>query len=131
MSASDNDRLMMETLYWWGVPTLFRAPFDPDPQHCDIALIGVPHSSGNGSTERDQHEPHRRPQTEVGKRSRRQSSSAPRAEHGERPAGQIRRQCLIGAEFEEHRFICQEMLQNAGLKGRALEVRGKCRRGYS
>ena len=55
MSASDNDRLMMETLYWWGVPTLFRAPFDPDPQHCDIALVGVPHSSGNGSTERDQH----------------------------------------------------------------------------
>jgi guanidinopropionase len=55
MSASDNDRMIMETLYWWGVPTLFRAPFDPDPQHCDIALVGVPHSSGNGSTERDQH----------------------------------------------------------------------------
>jgi guanidinopropionase len=55
MSESDTDRLMMETLYWWGVPTLFRAPFDPDPRHCDIALIGVPHSSGNGSTERDQH----------------------------------------------------------------------------
>jgi guanidinopropionase len=46
---------MMETLYWWGVPTLFRAPYDPDPAKCDIALVGVPHSSGNGSTERDQH----------------------------------------------------------------------------
>jgi guanidinopropionase len=55
MTVSDTDRLMMETLYWWGVPTLFRAPFDPDPANCDIALIGVPHSSGNGSTERDQH----------------------------------------------------------------------------
>jgi guanidinopropionase len=46
---------MMDTLYWWGVPTLFRAPLDPDPANCDIALAGVPHSSGNGSTERDQH----------------------------------------------------------------------------
>ena len=46
---------MMETLYWWGVPTLFRCPNDPDPAHCDIALVGVPHSSGNGTTERDQH----------------------------------------------------------------------------
>ena len=81
MSASDNDRLMMETLYWWGVPTLFRAPFDPDPQHCDIALIGVPHSSGNGSTERDQHlEPHRRPQTEVGRNAAAPRAQAPPAE---------------------------------------------------
>jgi guanidinopropionase len=49
------DRMMMETLYWWGVPSLFRCPVDPDPGHCDIALVGVPHSAGNGSTERDQH----------------------------------------------------------------------------
>lgn len=46
---------MMETFYWWGVPTLFRCPHDPDPAHCDIALVGVPHSSGNGASERDQH----------------------------------------------------------------------------
>ncbi len=41
--------------YWWGVPTFFRCAHDDDPGNCDIALIGVPHSSGNGSTERDQH----------------------------------------------------------------------------
>jgi guanidinopropionase len=42
-------------MYWWGPATLFRCPVDPDPNNCDIALVGVPHSSGNGSTERDQH----------------------------------------------------------------------------
>ncbi|MFP6743142.1 MAG: arginase family protein [Alphaproteobacteria bacterium] len=41
--------------YWHGVPTLFRCPYDNDPANCDIGLVGVPHSSGNGSTERDQH----------------------------------------------------------------------------
>ena len=46
---------MLQGLYWWGVPTLFRCPHDPDPSHCDIALVGVPHSTGNGTTERDQH----------------------------------------------------------------------------
>ena len=46
---------MMETLYWWGVPTLFRAPYVEDPGEADIALIGAPHSTGNGTTERDQH----------------------------------------------------------------------------
>ena len=55
MSDDATDRMMMETLYWWGVPTLFRAPYAPDFKDCDIALVGVPHSSGNGSTERDQH----------------------------------------------------------------------------
>jgi guanidinopropionase len=45
----------MTTLGWWGPATLFRCPFDPDPGHCEIALAGIPHSSGNGSTERDQH----------------------------------------------------------------------------
>ncbi|MEM9129101.1 MAG: arginase family protein [Pseudomonadota bacterium] len=45
---------MMENLYWWGIPTLYRCPnLPPDGQ--DIALVGVPHSSGNGTTERDQH----------------------------------------------------------------------------
>ena len=45
----------MEPWYWWGIPTFFKCPWDEDPQNCDIALVGVPHSSGNGSTERDQH----------------------------------------------------------------------------
>ena len=46
---------MVEGLYWWGVASLFRCPVDPDPGNCDIALVGVPHASGNASTERDQH----------------------------------------------------------------------------
>ncbi len=45
----------MDALYWYGIPTLFRAPNNPDPSACDIALVGVPHSTGNGTTERDQH----------------------------------------------------------------------------
>ena len=45
----------MEPWYWWGIPTFFKCPWDEDPDNCDIALVGVPHSSGNGSTERDQH----------------------------------------------------------------------------
>lgn len=45
----------MESWYWWGIPTFFKCPWDEDPKNCDIGLIGVPHSSGNGSTERDQH----------------------------------------------------------------------------
>ena len=46
---------MMNGLYWWGVPTLFRCPHNPDTEGCDIALVGVPHSTGNGTTQRDQH----------------------------------------------------------------------------
>jgi guanidinopropionase len=42
-------------LHWWGPPTLYRCELDPDPTHADIALVGVPHSSGNGTTWRDQH----------------------------------------------------------------------------
>ena len=49
------DRMMVEGLYWWGIPTLFRCPVDPDPTACDVALAGVPHASGNALTERDQH----------------------------------------------------------------------------
>jgi len=45
----------MEPWYWWGIPTFFKCPWDEKPENCDIALVGVPHSSGNGSTERDQH----------------------------------------------------------------------------
>jgi len=44
-----------ESWYWWGIPTFFRCPWNEDPAAADIALVGVPHSSGNGSTERDQH----------------------------------------------------------------------------
>ena len=50
-----HDEIMMESLYWWGIPTLFRCPVIKDPAECDIALVGVPHSTGNGTTERDQH----------------------------------------------------------------------------
>jgi guanidinopropionase len=49
------DRMMVEGLYWWGPATLFRCPVDPDPSACDVGLVGVPHASGNASTERDQH----------------------------------------------------------------------------
>jgi guanidinopropionase len=48
-------REAMQRWYWWGIPTFFRAPWNEDPAGSDIAVIGVPHSSGNGSTERDQH----------------------------------------------------------------------------
>jgi len=45
----------MQPWYWWGIPTFFKCPWDEDPSHCEIGLVGVPHSAGNGSTERDQH----------------------------------------------------------------------------
>ncbi|AUQ55844.1 arginase family protein [Phaeobacter inhibens] len=62
---------MMENLYWWGIPTLFRCPNLPvDGQ--DIALVGVPHSAGNGTTERDQH---------LGPRALRNVSSVQRRMH--------------------------------------------------
>ena len=53
-SLPPDDRMMVEGLYWWGVPSLFRCPVDADPAACDLALVGVPHASGNASTERDQ-----------------------------------------------------------------------------
>lgn len=63
---------MMDNLYWWGVPTLFRCPHHaPDGQ--DIALVGVPHSTGNGTTERDQH---------LGPRAVRNISAMQRRMHG-------------------------------------------------
>jgi guanidinopropionase len=57
MSEEEFQRLKGEASrwFWWGVPTFFRCPWNEDPAACDIALVGVPHSSGNGSTERDQH----------------------------------------------------------------------------
>ncbi len=51
----DARKKAMEPWYWWGISTFFKCPWDEDPGNCDIALVGVPHSSGNGSTERDQH----------------------------------------------------------------------------
>jgi len=63
----------MERWYWWGIPTFFRCPWNEDPGACDIALVGVPHSSGNGSTERDQH---------LGPRAIRHVSALYRRSHG-------------------------------------------------
>src|SRR5262245_5593981 len=48
------DQAQLGLLYWWGIPTLFRAPLDPDPRHNDIALGGVPRAARNTSTERAQ-----------------------------------------------------------------------------
>lgn len=52
--ADEHLSSMMENLYWWGIATMFRCP-NEGPEGNDIALIGVPHSTGNGTTERDQH----------------------------------------------------------------------------
>ena len=52
--ADEHDRSMMENLYWWGIPTMFRCKNETLADQ-DIALVGVPHSTGNGTTERDQH----------------------------------------------------------------------------
>ncbi len=70
--AEEHDKSMMENLYWWGVPTLFRCPHE-GPQGKDIALVGVPHSTGNGTTERDQH---------LGPRAVRNVSAVQRRVHG-------------------------------------------------
>ncbi len=53
-TRSDQERLM-DGIYWYGIPTLFRCPHDADPAQADIGLVGVPHSTGNGTTQRDQH----------------------------------------------------------------------------
>jgi guanidinopropionase len=52
---STDDQMMLDGLYWWDIPSLFRCPIERDPAQLDIALVGVPHSTGNGTTERDQH----------------------------------------------------------------------------
>ena len=64
---------MMSNLYWWGIPTLFRCPNEQAPGN-DIALVGVPHSTGNGTTERDQH---------LGPRALRNVSAVQRRMHGD------------------------------------------------
>ena len=70
--AEQHDASMMNNLYWWGVPTLFRCPQD-HVAAADIALVGVPHSAGNGTTERDQH---------LGPRAVRNMSALQRRAHG-------------------------------------------------
>ncbi|MDA4846631.1 arginase family protein [Hoeflea poritis] len=70
--AEEHDRSMMENLYWWGVPTLFRCPHEEIGGQ-DIVLAGVPHSTGNGTTERDQH---------LGPRAVRNVSAVQRRVHG-------------------------------------------------
>ena len=67
-----HQKSMMENLYWWGVPTLFRCEHK-GAEGQDIALVGVPHSTGNGTTERDQH---------LGPRALRNVSSVSRRMHG-------------------------------------------------
>ena len=37
--SDSNDELMMETMYWWGIPTLFRCEHNKDLDECDIALV--------------------------------------------------------------------------------------------
>ena len=70
--AEEHDRSMMENLYWWGIPTFFRCPNTQAGEN-DIALVGVPHSTGNGTTERDQH---------LGPRAVRNVSAMQRRIHG-------------------------------------------------
>ena len=36
--SDSNDELMMETMYWWGIPTLFRCEHNKGLAECDIAL---------------------------------------------------------------------------------------------
>ena len=72
-SRSDEQRLM-DGIYWYGIPTLFRCDYDPDPRNADIALVGVPHSTGNGTTQRDQH---------LGPRAVRDVSAIGRRVHGQ------------------------------------------------
>ena len=70
--ADEHLKSMMENLYWWGIPTMFRCP-NEGPENQDIALVGVPHSTGNGTTERDQH---------LGPRALRNVSAVGRRVHG-------------------------------------------------
>lgn len=71
--ADEYEQSMMDNLYWWGIPTMFRCPNQALGEQ-DIVLVGVPHSTGNGTTERDQH---------LGPRALRNVSSVARRVHGE------------------------------------------------
>ncbi len=54
-SKAVKEQRMMENLYWWGIPSFFRCPIAATPEGQEIVFVGVPHSTGNGTTERDQH----------------------------------------------------------------------------
>ena len=54
-NLSSDEKTFLKTLYWWGIATMFGCPHNEDVSQCEIGLVGVPHSSGNGATERDQH----------------------------------------------------------------------------
>ena len=47
--------LMMDSMYWWGIPSFFKCPIKDLSHNSDVVFVGVPHSTGNGTTERDQH----------------------------------------------------------------------------
>lgn len=44
------DECVGAILYWWDIATFFRCAIERDPSNCDIALVGAPHSTGNGIT---------------------------------------------------------------------------------
>lgn len=71
--SEEHDASMMNNLYWWGVPTFFRCPHT-EAAGKDIVIAGVPHSTGNGTTERDQH---------LGPRAVRNVSAVQRRVHNE------------------------------------------------
>jgi len=54
-NQNEDQQKLMDAIYWHGIPTLFRCNHDSIPGNSDIGLIGVPHSTGNGTTQRDQH----------------------------------------------------------------------------
>jgi len=37
---SDEDKITMETLYWWGIPTLFRCKNETDPNNI-TSMVGA------------------------------------------------------------------------------------------
>ena len=54
-NQNEDQQKLMDAIYWHGIPTLFRCNHDSIPGNSDIGLIGVPHSTGKGTTQRDQH----------------------------------------------------------------------------
>ena len=52
--TNSNDELMMETMYWWGILTLFRCEHQKIYQNVILLLLEFL-STGNGTTERDQY----------------------------------------------------------------------------
>lgn len=50
-----DDVASMRWLHWWGPATFFGCGYQPHAAGLDIAVLGVPLSTGNGSREHDQH----------------------------------------------------------------------------